>query len=88
MCVCFRDTTFSGGVVGKAIKGTICTFQYSGGVNLVSKARVSLDNVHWFHICNILRFYRNRCVRLSCLSVQMPCKLISLILMKLYTAVV
>lgn len=30
-----RDTTFSGGVVGKAIKGTICTFQYSGGVNLV-----------------------------------------------------
>ncbi|XP_052225376.1 disintegrin and metalloproteinase domain-containing protein 12-like isoform X2 [Dreissena polymorpha] len=27
-------TSFSNGVVGKAIKGTICTYQYSGGVNL------------------------------------------------------
>ena len=35
----FRDTTFAHGVVGKAIKGTICTFQYSGGVNLVSSCR-------------------------------------------------
>ena len=34
--VCFRDTTFTHGVVGKAIKGTICTFQYSGGINEVS----------------------------------------------------
>ncbi|XP_052771946.1 disintegrin and metalloproteinase domain-containing protein 12-like isoform X2 [Mya arenaria] len=28
------ETSFTNGVVGKAIKGTICTFQYSGGVNL------------------------------------------------------
>lgn len=31
----YRGTTFGNGVVGKAIKGTICTFQFSGGVNLV-----------------------------------------------------
>ncbi|XP_022246185.1 disintegrin and metalloproteinase domain-containing protein 15-like [Limulus polyphemus] len=27
---------FDGGVVGKALKGPICTYQYSGGVNMVS----------------------------------------------------
>ncbi|PRD33046.1 UNVERIFIED_CONTAM: Snake venom metalloproteinase acutolysin-C [Trichonephila clavipes] len=26
--------TFDGGVVGKALKGPICTYEYSGGVNM------------------------------------------------------
>lgn len=31
----FRAVTFDGGVVGKALKGPICTYEYSGGVNMV-----------------------------------------------------
>lgn len=33
-CNCFcRKFTFANGVVGKALKGPICTYEYSGGVN-------------------------------------------------------
>lgn len=31
----YRAMTFDGGVVGKALKGPICTYEYSGGVNMV-----------------------------------------------------
>ena len=34
---CFRGVFFDHGVVGKAIKGPICTHQFSGGVNMVSE---------------------------------------------------
>lgn len=29
-----RRITFEGGVVGKALKGPICTFEFSGGVSM------------------------------------------------------
>ena len=32
----YRAHTFTNGVVGKAVKGVMCTYQYSGGVSLVS----------------------------------------------------
>ncbi len=30
----FRGMYFEGGVVGKALKGPICTYEFSGGVNV------------------------------------------------------
>ena len=33
--VYFSGNTFEKGVVGKAVKGVICTYEYSGGVNMV-----------------------------------------------------
>ncbi|XP_043195148.1 disintegrin and metalloproteinase domain-containing protein 19-like [Amphibalanus amphitrite] len=35
-------TVFQGGVVGKALKGPICTFEFSGGVNMDHSKQVSL----------------------------------------------
>lgn len=35
----FRAVTFDEGVVGKALKGPICTYEYSGGVNMVCFGR-------------------------------------------------
>jgi predicted Zn-dependent protease len=29
----FRKLRFDGGIVGKALKGPICTYEFSGGVN-------------------------------------------------------
>jgi hypothetical protein len=34
----YSGAVFNDGVVGKAVKGPICTYQYSGGVNMVSTA--------------------------------------------------
>ena len=41
MC-CGRGQTFDSGVVGKALKGPICTYQYSGGVNMDHSSSVGL----------------------------------------------
>lgn len=30
----YRKLQFEGGVVGKALKGPICTYEFSGGVNM------------------------------------------------------
>ena len=37
LCFLTRDSghVFTDGVVGKAVKTTICSYQYSGGVNMV-----------------------------------------------------
>ena len=32
---------FTGGVVGKALKGPICTYEFSGGVNMDHSKQVS-----------------------------------------------
>lgn len=37
-----RRTQFEGGVVGKALKGPICTFEFSGGVSMDHSAVVGL----------------------------------------------
>lgn len=41
MIVC-RKFVFNRGVVGKALKGPICTFEYSGGVSMDHSTVVSL----------------------------------------------
>lgn len=38
----FRGKQFDAGVVGKALKGPICTYQYSGGVNMDHSDTVGL----------------------------------------------
>lgn len=37
-----RKLQFEGGVVGKALKGPICTFEFSGGVNMDHSSVVGL----------------------------------------------
>lgn len=39
---CDRKTQFEGGVVGKALKGPICTYEFSGGVSMDHSAVVGL----------------------------------------------
>lgn len=38
----YSKVTFQHGVVGKALKGPICTYEYSGGVNTDHSAVVGL----------------------------------------------
>jgi len=42
----FTGVTFDGGVVGKALKGPICTFEFSGGVNRRA-ANVRTTSASW-----------------------------------------